>query len=209
MLALRIERPTVGWRFWIFWMLATFAGGLLFLLLSFPLNWIMANVQPLGGVPPAQLSERPLFLWMMLLGDALLGASLGLAQWLVLRTELKGMGWWIVATAAGFSLGRLFMFVNLPQMDALGPGKAILQYGLFPAIFQWLALRGRVYQAGWWILIALLGWPLAFLLTDLAYATRLYVEPFDLVSALLVPAAVSGAGMVWLLRRPIPSAIPF
>ncbi len=202
MLALHLERPTAGWQFWIYWMLATFAGGVLFLLASFPLNWIVAQVSP-RSTPP-QAGPSIIFLLLMALDTGLLGAALGLAQWVVLKTERGGMGWWILATAAGFAVGGLLMYANVPGLDALGPGKAIIQFGLFPAIFQWLALRGRVYQAGWWILITLIGWPLAFLLNGLAHVTGLYVEPFDMLSALLVPAAVQGAGMFWLLRRPAP-----
>jgi hypothetical protein len=209
MLPLRVEHSTVAWRFWIFWMLATLAGGVLFALLSIPINWALAQIVPQWNTPPSQPGQSVFFLLTMALDNGLLGAVLGWAQWLVLKRERQGLGRWVLATAVGFALGGLLMYANLPGLEALGPAKAVLQFGLLPAIFQWLALRGHVYQAGWWILFTLLGWPLAFLLIRLAYLTGWYVEPFDLVSALLVPAAVAGAGMVWLLRRPVPRIIRF
>jgi hypothetical protein len=209
MASLRIERPTVGWRFWIFWMLATLAGGVVFALASFPLNWAWARFFPPRDVLSPQSEISIVFLFAMAVDMGLLGAFLGCAQWLVLKRERKGIGVWVLATAVGFAFGGLMLYVNMPMLDTLGPVKAALQFGLLPAVFQWLVLRGRVYQAGWWIPFTLLGWPLAFLLTGLAYMTSLYVEPFDMLSALLIPTAVAGAGMVWMLRRPVPRTIRF
>ena len=45
------------------------------------------------------------------------------------------------------------------------------------------------------------GLGLAFLLIGAAYLSGLYVEPFDMLAAFLVPTIVTGGGMLWLLRR--------
>ncbi len=75
-----------------------------------------------------------------------------------------------------------------------------LSFGLALGVLQWLVLRPHVRNAGWWVLISVAGWALAFAATGAAYLSGLYVEPFDMLSAFLVPVIVSGAGMVWLLR---------
>ncbi len=196
-----IEHRRIGWRFWIYWMLATFAAGLLFLVVSIPLNLAMAANPVPRSAPPSSAVDTAIFVGVMVLSNALLGACLGLTQWLVLKSALAGMRMWIAATTVGFAIGAFFMLVDIPQLNAVGPVTAVLQFGIVPAIFQWLALRGHVYQAGWWILATIVGWPIAFGLTGLAEIMGIYVEPLDLVAALLVPAATEGAGMVWLLRR--------
>lgn len=76
-----------------------------------------------------------------------------------------------------------------------------LEFGVILGALQWLVLRGRVDHAGWWIAISLAGWAMAAALIDLAYISGLYVEPFDLLAAFLVPVAVAGGGIAWLLRR--------
>ena len=111
---------------------------------------------------------------------------------------------WIVATTIGFAVGSLLRLVNVPEIDVLGPVNPVLQFGLIPAFFQWLVLRGRVFQAGWWILATLVGWVLAFLLIGLVNGAGLYVEPFDLLCALLVPSRDCGSLLVWMLRRTCP-----
>ena len=109
----------------------------------------------------------------MLLSSGLLGACIGLVQGLVLRRELDGMRRWFVATTIGFAAGGLLTLVNVPGLDTLGPVQPVLQFGLIPAIFQWLALRDACFRlagGSWqrWVV-----WGLAFLLIGLAIGTGL------------------------------------
>ncbi len=80
-----------------------------------------------------------------------------------------------------------------------------LTFGVILGILQWLTLRGRVYQAGWWVAISIAGWLAAFALTGAAIVSGLYVEPFDMLAAFIVPIAIAGAGIIWLLRRAAPT----
>jgi hypothetical protein len=82
----------------------------------------------------------------------------------------------------------------------LASSSVFLLFGLVLGVAQWLVLRRRVPQAGWWIAITIAGWILAFLLVGVAYLSGLYVEPFDMLADLLVPTIVTGIGMLWLLR---------
>jgi hypothetical protein len=67
---------------------------------------------------------------------AILGATVGLAQWLVLRRRVSGTGWWVLASAAGIGLA-----------GGVGYGIAVLMFGYsegledlgsFPALLGWL-----------------------------------------------------------------------
>ncbi len=199
------ERPRpVGWRFWIAWVLLTFASAFVYMILMIPVNVIMANRSPLDG---AAGERSPILIGgVVLVASLLMGATFGAGQWLVMRKHIAQSGWWIVATAIGYgvplTLGPAGIASQLPiRSPWLGMTLMIFEFGLFLGVLQWLVLRGRLEKAGLWIPITLAGWALAFILTGVFYITGLYVEPMDMLYAFLVPVAVSGAGMVWLLRR--------
>ena len=58
----------------------------------------------------------------MALALAVAGAVLGLLQWLVLAGQVKGAGFWIIATMLGYILGGLIGLAvcQLPTLQALG-----------------------------------------------------------------------------------------
>ena len=72
----------VGWRFFLWWMLA---------FLGFPLGGLLALM--VAGPVEGAVSGA--------LGGALAGAVIGAAQWLVLRRYLRVGPEWILATALG------------------------------------------------------------------------------------------------------------
>jgi hypothetical protein len=132
-----------------------------------------------------------------------MGALFGLAQWLVLRRVLPAMRAWVLTTAIGYVVVfGLIPFIRFDAIPQLGGVFFFLMFGVVIGVAQWIVLRGRVHQAGWWIAISAAGWALAFLLIGAAYLSGLYVEPFDMLAAFLVPTIVTGGGMLWLLQRP-------
>lgn len=75
----------------------------------------------------------------------------------------------------------------------------LTMFGAVLGIMQWLVLRRRVYQVGWWIAISTGGWALAAVLS---------IVPSDILVVLaswMVPMIGTGAGMLWLLRRSAPA----
>ncbi len=66
------------------------------------------------------------------------------------------LAWWVLATAAGFSIGG-------PIEAVLGrsSGMLVIVYvstgGTAAAVLQWLALRRYVPQSGWWVVTGLAG----------------------------------------------------
>jgi len=68
------ERPQAGWGFGVWWVLATIVG-------------FAVGVGPTFGVG--------------VFGVVAFGATVGIAQWLVLRRHVSRSGWWVLATTVG------------------------------------------------------------------------------------------------------------
>lgn len=202
-----VPPPSIGFRFWVYWMLATIGAGAAYVLIAgIVLDPLMVRFGPMSidqrapGEPQMALAFAAVFF-----ASALMGAFFGAAQWLLLRKFLSRSGWWIIASFIGYGLPLSINQLDLiPRGEAarvVGPILMVLEFGLTLGVLQWLVLRGHVHQAGWWILFTLVGWTLAFGATFVTYITGIYVEPFDMISAFLAPVAVTGAGLVWLMRR--------
>lgn len=96
---LRRYLPRMGW-----WVAATAGGWLIGVFLILIPGWL----------------HWPYSLLSLDLAFIVLGLSIGLGQWLVLRRRLPRAGWWIAANGAGW--GLLALIVD---------GNSINQYGLF------------------------------------------------------------------------------
>ncbi|HET9913863.1 MAG TPA: hypothetical protein VFQ13_18355 [Anaerolineales bacterium] len=97
---LRLYLPRMGW-----WVLVTIAGWFLGVLLIALPGWL--------GWTDAPLNNLDLIFLMM-------GLSIGVSQWLLLRRRLARAGWWIAANVAGWGL-----------LGLITPGNSLDQYGLF------------------------------------------------------------------------------
>jgi hypothetical protein len=233
---LNVERKHPGWTFWLLWLAATFVGGLLYFIPVGAVH-IVLGLDRLDD--PQRAGE--ITAWMRVLAAVLCGAAcgstIGLGQWLVLRTQLKRAGWWVGAAIVGYaSIGLWPVVANMLQpgwMDwaftlvvngkmhwlarvvagwpnaSWAPGAMTLTlFGAALGFFQWLVLRGRVYQAGWWIALSTVGWALAAVLNIMPSEPGPSLT-FELMIVLMiapgVPVALAGAGMLWLLRHSAPA----
>ncbi len=92
--------------------------------------------------------------------EFVIGAVVGILQWIVLRPLVREDGWWVPASAAGWAGGAaLVTFVLRPENPVLAP--AIIGAGM--GLAQWLVLRWQVYRAWWWIVLSTLGWTLGMM----------------------------------------------
>jgi hypothetical protein len=177
------EPSAVGWRFFLWWMLA---------FLGFPLGGELALVL-VGSVDGVASGA---------LGGALAGAVIGAAQWLVLRRYLRVGPEWILATALGVALGdalgALLAGAGTEIGDLLITGLAT---GVAVGLLQWgLVLRGRLLVASLWPLVVAIAWPIGWMVT---WAAGIDVERGYYVfgsTGALVFAAITGAAM-WLMLR--------
>ena len=204
------------WRFWLGWTLATVIGYAFGLLLLLPF-----------AVSLAYAAQRPLLIG--LLSGAILGTSIGTAQWLLLRRRTPVTAAWIGGTVIGGMIGMalgmwleptdpLVSTVRDATRDAavlVIPWRVAWQTSVAGALFgvgmgaaQWWVLRLYARSAGWWIFTNGVAWMIALgvgaLLADLLSTVGAL-----LVSGLLV-AAITAYYMEpwqWEMRKrsgPIP-----
>ena len=177
------EPGAVGWRFFLWWMLA---------FLGFPIGGLLALV--LVGSVDGVVSGA--------LAGALAGAVIGAAQWLVLRRYLRVGPGWVLATALGVAIGDAIGALLTGAGTGIG---ALLITGLATGVavglLQWgLGLRGRLPLAGLWAPVVAVAWPLGWAVT---WAFGIDVERGYFVfgaSGALVFAAVTGLAMLFMLR---------
>jgi hypothetical protein len=121
-----------------------------------------------------------------------LGLVSGLLQYLLLRSYLPRMEWWVAATVLGWLLFPVVGGISTLLSITAPPAFAIVVIAGSIAP-QWILLRRRVRHAALWVLAFMLGWGAAFLFTDRAISSQQEV----LAVVLLPPIAASIAW--WLL----------
>jgi len=92
------------------------------------------------------------------LSEFVVGVAVGLAQWVVLRRRIERSGWWILVSGVGWAAGRGLASLLFPAQNTILIGAMI---GAILGLAQWFALRDRVVQAWWWIVVSALSWGLA------------------------------------------------
>ena len=117
--------PSFDWTLWIRWLAVTAFG------------WI------LGGVLLPELAPY--------VG----GLVVGSLQWVVLRQRIRQAGWWILASAVGWTLGWAIAAALVTPEYGFLTGIVL---GAAMGIPQWLILQRQFYRAGWWIVISPLAW---------------------------------------------------
>ncbi|MBD1900716.1 hypothetical protein NDI44_03150 [Trichocoleus sp. DQ-A3] len=169
-------------------------------------------------------------LLLILIVFRLIGGALGgTAQWLVLRQWLPSIRSWVLATSLGSAIalavinGLWAVTLMPPASGLIGgmmPTMSVLPqflfdgiYGILLGVAQWLVLRTKVPQAGWWVLISGVGAIASSIGIDVL---QRFVGPMGIdvsqsawnpffwaiasVSVVLY-AAISGGFLVWSLRQ--------
>jgi hypothetical protein len=196
-------------RFWLGWTLATLAGYAAGILALLP--WAIN----------AAYAAQPVWITGLVSG-AVVGGTLGIAQWLVLRRDTEVNLWWVVASIVGGMVGlALGMFVSemitlpsavpatreaarqalawRPAMQAAIAGALL---GLTLGAAQWLVLQRWLRYAGWWIIVNGVAWMVGL------GAGAAIAERATLIGALIVTgviaAVITGFTMQewqWLMRK--------
>jgi hypothetical protein len=118
---------------------------------------------------------------------ALMGASLGFAQWLVLRRHLTNSGWWVLASAAGYGLGsEVTLIAN--DLVFLEAWPTDLLLGLIVGLLQWWVLQRYVRLAGFWVVGSVV---VAYVVPWQFVLFAQFIESFtDIAGGLIVGALV-------------------
>ena len=133
------------------------------------LRWLPTILAfPLGGYLARELVGPADQLTATLLGGALLGAVLGTAQALALRSRVAPLPW-IGATAVGLAVG---VALGSAAVDyGTGPADLAVQGAISGAVLgaaQALALRGRLPGAWRWLPLTAVAWTLGWTVTRAA-----------------------------------------
>ncbi len=192
MATVRIERTNIRTGIWLQWVLAS--------ILGFGVGAAMGNA----------VTD--------LIFTALFGAVGGFTQWLVLRHQILGAGWWVLASTLGFAIAPIVAITGLMAVSQImsldgnplvAPILLGVLSGVLSAIFPWLILRRQFAQAGWWIPAHLLGSLLGGALGIVTFhgVNLIGFYQFDWAAAGAMfgagLGAVTGITLVWFLRQPV------
>lgn len=135
---------------------------------------------------------------------AVLALGVGALQAIVLHQRLPiGLGWFLATLWAGVVAGIVAALAGDLADLILGFGGLGLLFG----VMQWLALRGRLARAGWWIIASTLGWGWGLIVTRLLDRMVFFSEFTGLLAGFTLIAGfagiVTGATLWWLLRKRI------
>jgi len=185
------RRISVNWLIWLQWAFASGFGG--------ALGFTLADtiLDTFGEALRSAMAELVIF--------GLLGATMGILQWLVLRKHLSQAGWWVAASAgAGMLIGiGAAYFSNQVEVNVV-IGYALV--GVILGMLQWLVLRGQISWSALWIIASSLGWTLAVLEVqslDQLGLMRGLSETLGIILAFgmagTMVGIVTGGLLVWLL----------
>ena len=158
------------------------------------------------GVGAAINDARPVVFGMAI--GAIFGSGLGIAQWLVLRKKVDRIGLWAPITIGVWVIFWAMNFAGLfgegqgvtgKLIEGIGHGALL---GALTGAGQWFVLRSKIQKAYFWILINALTWAIGASAGDTIQAILQTDIPLELIIAILLSSALTGAGMVWLLKRP-------
>jgi len=195
-------------------------------LIAFTIGGAVGGAVLRGLLDPAieQATSRMEVAWIVGTSAAaaalVLGAALGIGQWLVLRSAVPA-AWWVPATCIGWAVAGFLSFNsggaswNLrPEVGPITP--LVPNLVLLPVVIvvlgagQWLVLMRKCVGASWWLLANVGALFVAFFVGFGVAKIVPFVAPTDFPSAkaLVIVGAVAGplyGGLTWLflaqLRR--------
>jgi hypothetical protein len=180
--------------FWLWWLFATLVGIIIGMAIVF-----------LGLIPLRNNSSQAAQAARGFVIGAAFGATVGTAQWFVLRRYFDRVGWWVLLTFIGWVAYWVLNTMNLlvkAQGIAFIPDLLNLAiFGVILGVLQWLLLRKKIHFAGWWVPANIAGMMLASLVIDAIDTALQGDSPFDFITGSIVWAIITGVCMVWLLKR--------
>lgn len=147
------------WAFWFLWIMAT------------TLGWILGR-----------------FL-LPNLATVIIGVTLGVMQWLVIRERIPKAWRWIVVTIIGWIFGSLLIQYLVTDGGEFLAGTIL---GCTVGIAQWIILRKELQWTGWWIVINIVAWTTGMALLPGIFSTGAMI------------GAITGIALGLLLQFPKP-----
>ncbi|MFA9402478.1 MAG: hypothetical protein ACERKY_05375 [Anaerolineales bacterium] len=136
----------------------------------------------------------------------ILGASIAVLQWLVLRAYVTQASQWVLASTVGWILVGALADVLEIKGGLVAVWPALI--GATVGTFQWLVLQKHVPLAGFWIVASAIGWVAGWYVgSAMDEVVTMFVSSERLGLAILfvilasVVGAFTGLALIWLLRR--------
>lgn len=203
---MNFEFKQPGWPFYLGWIaLSTLAillafGGT-FVVLALAVNWIGDWIIVDGQ---KHITEDYLFSYVFPVLIWLFTSGL---QFTLLRRYFPKMGWWVLATGAGWLFAVALSYLDrvfVEKFDlALTFGNINLEwiiflplFGALIGFFQWLVLRRSMPRAAWWILACGLGWGLIEPIVGLPFT-----GVFDILAIGFFPGLTTAICLWFLFRQ--------
>lgn len=186
------------WLNWPLWVLLNASG----MLIGYMLGLLAAPMVAWFGLPVTDQTISYVLI-------PIIGISLGIFQWLLIRMHMRPAGWWVLATFLGWILGVVVAFLLSTAVGSWSESprlEFILLFAitwLIMGIAQWLGLRRRVAGAGSWIAGSLTGGLLLGLILE-----NPITNIFGILMVGAVPAMITGLLLVWLLVKEQSSPAP-
>lgn len=174
------------------------------------LQWVLAVVigWAIGFFVCEWIEE---FLSTAFIDGLVIGTAVGIAQGLILRKRIAPVVPWVVVSIVGFAIGKFVS--DLVGQASPGPlgmvlGGAVI--GLSAGVAQWLILRRRFPQAGWWIAANVLGWAAGWSLISSVDGSNVSVALIYAVGAAgaALVGIITGIALIGLVRQPIAQPEP-
>ena len=145
------------------------------------------------------------FISTLFIDGLIIGAGVGIAQWIVLRQRLPSVRWWAVLSIVGFGIGRAAGEIATQGLPtALGDGLTGAAIGLSVGVAQWLSLRRLFPEAGRWIPASVVAWAIGWFI--ISYAEEVTGSPDVTTYAgggigAAFAGIVTGCALIWVSRR--------
>ncbi len=162
--------PPLNWELWQQWIVACGTARVIGVFI----DWIFTVLLSFLAIKGAN-ADHIVFCFVLMF-NAISAALGGIAQWFVLRWWINSAKYWVLASSLASPLGLTFnntikwldvaqdegksidflkIFIGSPEN--IPPVIFDTIYGAILGIAQWLILRGKVPQAGWWVLASSFG----------------------------------------------------
>jgi hypothetical protein len=213
-------RVPIDWKGWFGWVAAAIVGAIFVVVIVYFCFPFVETFTASGGLA-RHMAE--------LLSLGIAGTVFATMQWMWLRRRVRKAGWWIAATVFGWyvviGLEDLLFWLRLDKLgDAFETAAGLSAFCLIAAtanLPQWFLLRREFFRAGYWLAARPLGWLAGLGLVILADKLGVMGIPInasgdvfgrsvpDLVAWSFGAAlfglgfgAITGAAVVWILRKP-------
>ena len=196
MIETKTSKPSIDWKFWFLWTFATIFGLILGIAISLIVIITISKI--------TNFHEDTIANYIIL---PIIGFSVGIFQWLMLRKHVSWARMWIWVTTAGWVISFPLAFSIYTWLKSISG--IMITYAwektiqatliaIFIGFIQWLLLRRHISGSGWWVFANVIGWNAASLIAG-AGAMVSILESLPMGISV---GAVTGLALTWLLQRP-------